>query len=677
MRLQKALLALAVGVLLCSCANTAPKQTIGIKKENRNESVRPGDDFFEYANGGWMKANPLTDEYSRYGAFEQLGELNTAQLRGLVDELAATEHEHGTVAQQVADMYKLATDSARLNKEGAAPLLADFAQVDAIADKTEYFRTLAEMSTYASSGFFRYGIDADMKSSKENLFELGQGGISLGEKEYYVENDANTQNIRNKFQEMVVRLFQLTGDDEAQAQTRMQDVMRIETRLAQASLSNVEQRDPANLYHKMTVEELKQGFGGLDWDVFFGAIGVEAKELNVAVPAHLKEVESIIRSESLDALKNYMKWNLLDDASTALSDDFQNGHFEFYGKVMSGAQQQQPLWKRGINTVNRTIGMALGRMYVEKYFPAAAKERMVQLVKNLQVALGQRIDAQAWMSEETKQKAHEKLDAFYVKVGYPDEWKDYSTLDIDPAQSFYENLKAVRLWNWRQDVAKKMNRPVDPNEWFMSPQTVNAYYNPTTNEICFPAGILQYPFFDRNADDAFNYGAIGVVIGHEMTHGFDDEGSQFDKDGNLSVWWTAEDRARFEERTHQLAAFFDQIEVLPGLKANGQLTCGENIADHGGLEVAFQAFRNATQAQPLETVEGLTPEQRFFLAYASVWGQHVREAEMRRRTKSDPHSLGRWRVNGTLPHINAWYEAFGVKEGDKMFLPEDRRVQVW
>ncbi len=677
MKFRYFMVAFAAGSLLCSCASDTKTQGIGIKKENRDESVRPGDDFFEYANGNWMKNNPLTDEYSRYGAFEQLAELNNKQLRGLVEELATTDHERGSVAQKVADMYNLATDSVRLNKEGSSPVLADLEMVDAIADKTQLFNALAQMSITVDPGFFGYGIDADMKSSKNNLFEIGQGGLSMGQKDYYLENDEATANVRAKFQEMVVKMFQLMGDDEAKAKSRMEDVMRIETRIAKASLSNVEQRDPENLYHKMTTDEFKKQFSKLDWDTYFSTIGVDVKELNVAVPTYLSEVESILTGENLDALKNYIKWHLLNDAANYLSDDFVQCYFDFFSKVMTGTQQQQPRWKRGISAVSRTVGMGLGQMYVEKYFPAGAKERMVQLVKNLQVALGERIDAQEWMSDETKKKAHEKLDAFYVKVGYPDEWKDYSALDIDPAKSYYENIKAVRVWRWKDTVARKMNKPVDPTEWGMTPQTVNAYYNPTTNEICFPAGILQYPFFDMDADDAFNYGAIGVVIGHEMTHGFDDEGSQFDKDGNLLQWWTEEDRAKFEERTDKLVAFFDQIEVLPGLNANGKLTNGENLADHGGLEVAFQAFKNATKNAPLAEVDGLTPEQRFFIAYASVWGQNVREAEIRRRTKSDPHSLGRWRVNGTLPHINAWYEAFGVKEGDKMYLPEEKRVFVW
>lgn len=676
MKVKNLLVMAMVGTICYSCTETKPLG-IGVKAENRDESIRPGDDFYEYCNGNWMKNNPLTDEYSRYGAFDVLAELNNTQLRGLIEELASKEQAQGSVAQKVADMYRLATDSTRLNKEGAEPIMSDFAKIDAITDKAGYFTTMAEMSISSASAFFNYGIDADMKSSKENLFDLSQGGLSLGQKDYYVENDESTTEIRNKFKEHIVKMFQLIGDTEEMAQTRMEDVMRIETRLANASLSNEEMRNPEEMYHKLTLEELKEQFGQLDWDSFFKTIGAEVKQLNVGMPKHLKETEAIINGESLDALKNYLKWNVLNGASSMLGDEILACHFDFFGKTLTGTLQQQPRWKRGIQIVNRTLGMALGQMYVEKYFPAEAKERMVQLVKNLQVALGERIDAQEWMSEETKQKAHEKLSTFLVKVGYPDEWKDYSSLQIDPSKSYYENLKAISVWNWQDELAKRMNKPVDPTEWGMTPQTVNAYYNPTTNEICFPAGILQYPFFDMNADDAFNYGAIGVVIGHEMTHGFDDEGSQFDKDGNLKSWWTVEDRTKFDEKTGLLADWFNQIEVLPGLNANGKLTLGENLADHGGLEVSYQAFKNATKDAPLTTVDNLTPEQRFFIAYASVWGQNIREAEIRRRTKSDPHSLGRWRVNGTLPHINAWYEAFGIKEGDKMYVAPEKRISVW
>ena len=400
------------------------------------------------------------------------------------------------------------------------------------------------------------------------------------------------------------------------------------------------------------------------------------REVSVGQLEPIREVAEIIHEVPVEKQIAYLQWNLIDGSAKVLSDDFSKENFDFYSRTMRGTKEMQPRWKRAVNTVSSVLGEAVGEMYVQKYFPAEAKARMVQLVKNLQTALAERIQAQAWMSDTTKAKAIEKLNTFYVKVGYPDKWRDYTSLTVDKHDSYYENMKRATEFyiNYMLDKAGK---PVDRDEWGMTPQTVNAYYNPTTNEICFPAGILQYPFFDMNADDAFNYGAIGVVIGHEMTHGFDDQGRQFDKDGNFKDWWTPQDAERFKERAQVMSDFFSRIEVLPGLKGNGALTLGENLADHGGLNVAFQAFRNATKDAPLSTVDGFTPEQRFFLAYAGVWAQNIREGEIRVRTKSDPHALGKWRVNGALPHIQAWYEAFDIAENDSMYVAPDKRVNIW
>lgn len=679
MKVQNYLMAIAAGLLLCSFVpeNEPGKMKAGVKRENLDESAKPGNDFYQFACGGWMANHPLTDEYSRYGSFESLNELNLKQLRGLVEGLAAGQNEKGSVAQKVGDMYRLVMDSVRLNREGYEPVKSDLQCIASVKDRAELFRLTADLYVEGCGTFFSCYIGADMKNSKANLFEIYQSGLTLEEKEYYLDEDEATVTVRNAYKDLVKDLFQMIGYSEEEAQNRMEQVLKVETSLAKASMSATEQRDPAAVYHKMTIGELKSRYGQLDWDAYFNGLGVNPKELNVAMPVFMDEVQRLFVEEDLNVLKTYVTWHLLNGATSSLSDDFSKRSFDFYGKVLSGRQVQSPRWKRGINAVNGALGEAVGQMYVDRYFSAAAKERMIKLVKNLQVALGERIDAQEWMSEETKKKAHEKLDAFYVKVGYPDKWKDYSKLTIDPSASLYENYRQVSIWAWQNMVDEKMDKPVDPTEWHMTPQTVNAYYNPTTNEICFPAGILQYPFFDMEADDAFNYGAIGVVIGHEMTHGFDDQGSQFDKDGNFSNWWTEEDKAKFETRTKVMADFFSAIEVLPGLNGNGQLTLGENIADHGGLEVSFQAFRNATKGVDLGVKEGYTPEQRFFLAYAGVWAGNIREEEIRRRTKSDPHSLGRWRVNGALPHIGAWYEAFGVKEGDALYLPEGQRVSVW
>ena len=428
----------------------------------------------------------------------------------------------------------------------------------------------------------------------------------------------------------------------------------------------------------MSYDNLKSDFSGIDWDAYFKSQGVEGvKELNVGQLEPLHEVEKILAEASLDDLKLVALWRLINSASSSLDDAMSLRAFQFYGTVMSGRQEQRPRWKRAVSAVEGSLGEALGQLYVAKYFPAAAKERMEKLVANLQVALGERIDVQEWMSDSTKKVAREKLDAFYVKVGYPNKWKDYSSLAV--GDGFWENVKACSRWEREDMIARKLNKPVDRDEWYMTPQTVNAYYNPTTNEICFPAGILQPPFFDMSADDAFNYGAIGVVIGHEMTHGFDDQGSKFDKNGNLVQWWTEDDTKRFTERIQVMREFHDSIVVLPAenLHANGSLTLGENMADHGGLMVAFQAFRNATAQSPLPDIDGFTSEQRFFLAYANVWGQNIRDEEIRKRVKSDPHELGMWRVNGQLPHIDAWYEAFGVTESDPMFVPKEKRVTIW
>ena len=650
--------------------------TSGIDLTNLDTTAVQGADFYQYACGGWMKKHPLTNEYSRFGSFDMLAENNREQLKGLIVEIAAGQNAQGTIGQKIGDIYKLAMDSVKLNADGVTPIQADLEKIASVKDKSEIVPLMAELAHSGVFPYFSFYVGADIMDSKSNLFQLYQGGISLGEKEYYLDNDDVTVNIRNKYKEHIVKMFQLAGFDEAAAKKKMEAVMDIETRIAKASFSAVEQRNPAANYHKMSLDELKKEIPGIDWDAFLNGIGVKGvTELSVSQVEPIKEVEKIINSLPVENQIAYMQWSLIDRAAGYLSDDLVAQNFDFYGKTLSGKQTNQPRWKRAVSTVNGVLGEAVGQMYVEKYFPAAAKERMVQLVKNLQTALGERIRNLEWMGDSTKIKAIEKLNSFYVKVGYPDKWRDYTGLNIEK-DSYWANVK--RATEFELDyMLSKAGKPVDRDEWGMTPQTVNAYYNPTTNEICFPAGILQYPFFDMNADDAFNYGAIGVVIGHEMTHGFDDQGRQFDKDGNLKDWWTAEDAKRFEERAQVMVNFFDSIQVLPGLNANGSLTLGENIADHGGLQVSFQAFKNATKDAPLLVKDGFTPEQRFFLSYAGVWAGNIRDEQIRLQTKSDPHSLGRWRVNGALPQIDAWYDAFGIKEGDPMYLAPEKRVSIW
>lgn len=660
-----------------ACTNNKTMES-GIKLENLDTTAVAGDDFFRYACGGWMDSHPLTDEYSRFGSFDKLAEDNREQLRTLITGIAEAENAPGTVAQKIGDLYNMAMDSTARNERGVEPIRPVLERIAALKSNKEVMPLVAELSRQGMGSFFGLYIDADIMDSKQNLVQLYQGGISLGEKEYYLDTDEATTAIREAYKKHIVKMFQLAGFDEATATKKMEAVMKIETAIADKSYSATEQRNPAANYHKMTMEELKSDFKGIDWDTYFSILGINGlKELSVSQPEPIHEVERIVNEEPVENIIAYMQWHLLDGAANELSDDFAEESFDFYGRTLSGRKELQPRWKRAVGVVNSVLGEAVGQMYVEKYFPAEAKERMITLVKNLQVALGQRIDAQDWMSDDTKKRAHEKLNSFIVKVGYPDKWKDYTGLIINPAKTYSENLMAANEFFWNDMVARKYGKPVDNTEWFMTPQTVNAYYNPTTNEICFPAGILQYPFFDMSADDAFNYGAIGVVIGHEMTHGFDDQGRQFDKDGNLSDWWAPGDGDKFKAKTQVLVDHFNAIEVLPGLQANGELTLGENIADHGGIMVAYQAFKNATKDAPLPVKDGFTPEQRFFLAYSAVWAGNIRDEQIRVYTKSDPHSLGRWRVNGTLPHIDAWYEAFGITPEHKLYIPAEKRAQVW
>lgn len=664
--------------MLTSCAGQKEaKSTSGIDLANMDTTVAAGTDFFRYACGGWNDAHPLTAEYSRYGTFDQLFENSQKQLRELIEGLAAQKNNPaGSAAQKIGDLYNMAMDSVTLNKQGAEPVKAMLGKIAALKDKSEIIPMMTEMAHIGIGTYFHSYVYADPKNSSLNIFQMGQGGINLGEKEYYLDNDSITQNIREQYKVYIGKLFQLAGFTEAEAQQKVADVMEIETAIAKASRSATELRDPEANYHKMSFDELKKTISGIDWDAYVKGLGIQAPaELNVEQVEPIQEVARLMNTLPVSKHVSYLEYNLLDAAASCLSDDFVAARFDFYGKVLSGRQVNQPRWKRAVNSVNGMLGELVGEMYVEKYFPAAAKERMVKLVKNLQTALGERINAQEWMSDSTKVKAQEKLAAFHVKVGYPDKWKDYSKLDIKK-DSYWANVCRASEWSFN-DMYSRLGKPVDKDEWLMTPQTVNAYYNPSTNEICFPAAILQPPFFNMEADDAANYGAIGVVIGHEMTHGFDDQGRQFDKDGNLTDWWAPGDADRFKERAQVMVDFFNNIEVLPGLHANGELTLGENLADHGGLNVAYLAFQNATKDAPLGVVDGFTPEQRFFLAYATLWAGNIRDEQIRVYTKSDPHSLGRWRVNGALPHIQAWYDAFHITPSDPLYVAPEKRVNVW
>ena len=671
-----AVAAMAFAAMTGCTSQKEVKNTSGIDLANLDTTVAAGTDFFRYACGGWNDSHPLTAEYSRYGSFDMLAETNQKQLRELIESFASQTNEPGSQGQKIGDLYTLAMDSVKLNSDGVAPIKAQLDKIAAISDRKQIVPMIAEMAYDGIGTYFSSYVYADPKNSALNIFQISQGGINLGEKEYYLDTDSVTANIREQYKLYITKLFKLAGFTDAEAEQKMNDVLEIETTIAKASFSAVQRRDPEANYHKMTYADLKKQFSGIDWDAYLKGLGVQGvEELNVEQIEPLQTVDKLISTLPLEKHISYLQYNLIDAAASCLSDDFVAARFDFYGKVLSGRQVNQPRWKRAVNAVNGMLGEVVGQMYVEKYFPAAAKECMVNLVKNLQTALGERIQAQEWMSDSTKAVAAEKLAAFHVKVGYPDKWKDYSSLEIKK-DSYWANVCRASEWAVR-DMYSRVGKPVDKDEWLMTPQTVNAYYNPSTNEICFPAAILQYPFFDMNADDAFNYGAIGVVIGHEMTHGFDDQGRQFDKNGNLCDWWAAGDAERFNERAQVMVDFFNNIEVLPGLKANGQLTLGENLADHGGLNVAYLAYRNATKDAPLGVVDGFTADQRFFLAYAALWAGNIREEAIRQYTKSDPHSLGEWRVNGALPHIQAWYDAFGITDKDPMYIAPEKRVNIW
>jgi len=663
----------ALTLMTTACTNK--QQTTGIDPANLDTTAVAQDDFYQFACGGWMANNPLTPEYSRFGSFDKLGLQNLEQVNGLIQEIAAKKHPQGSIAQKIGDLYNLAMDTARRDQEGIAPVQKTLDEIAGISTREELSKVLGAAMDYQLWAMY---VDADAMNSSMNILNEYQAGFSLGEKEYYLDNDEQTTKIRNAYVAYVEKMFGLFGF--ADGAERAQTVLRLETRLAKAAYSNVELRDPQTNYNKMSVAELQELVPQVDWKVYFEALGVTIDSLSVGQKPHLQEAGKMLAEEPLEDLKTLFSWQVIEGAASYLTTEIYMTSFDFYGKVLSGREEPSPLWKRAVGIVNGTLGEAVGQMYVKKYFPEENKERMLALVHNLQKALGIRIENLTWMSRETKDKALEKLNAMTIKIGYPDEWRDYSKLDINAEDTYYANLQRAAKFEQEYSLSY-LGKPVDKKKWYMTPQTVNAYYNPSSNEICFPAGILQYPFFDMSADDAFNYGAIGVVIGHEMTHGFDDQGCQFDKDGNMANWWTAEDKAAFDARTKVMEEAFNKIEVAPGVHANGAFTLGENIADHGGLQVSYLAFTLNEEAKAekdrLQTRDGFTPAQRFFLAYANVWAGNIRPEEILNRTKSDPHSLGRWRVNGALPQINAWYEAWNVTESSPLYVAPENRVSIW
>lgn len=645
---------------------------------NFDTSVSPKDDFYRYCNGGWMKAHPLTPEYSRFGMFDLMRETAREQLKDLIIHLS--EHPDastpGSIAQKVSDLYAMGMDETRLNAEGGAPLTPLLDKI-ANADTGNLASLLAWQHAGVGSSFFGSGVGPDAMDSDMNILHIGEVGLGLGDRDYYLEDSDQANAIRDAYRVYVRRLMQLIGYDEAAQQRVLDAVMKIETEFARHTMPREQRRDPRARYNILSIDEIKSRFGEFDWDTYFEGLGLKGVEkANFANPAFTEFLVRYIPTLTSREIKDYMTFETVNDATNLLSDDFINASFELYDRVMCGKEELEPRWKRAMRLTNSMLGEAVGKLYVEKYFPEKNKEYMKNLVRSLIGALGKHIDNLPWMSDATKAKAREKLSTFTVKIGYPDKWKDYSEITVDPEKSYLENVLAASRW-YVKDNYSKLNRPVDKEEWHMTPQTVNAYYNPTTNEICFPAAILQPPYFDPDADDAQNYGAIGVIIGHEMTHGFDDSGRQFDKNGNLDDWWTPEDAARFNSLADRLVEQFDAIEVAPGVNANGRFTLGENIADQGGLRVAMTAFLDSTSHQPLEYIDGFSPIQRFYISYANVWAGNIREEEIKTRTKTDPHSLGLLRTNATLRNITPFFDAFEITPSDAMWRSPEERVVIW
>lgn len=671
--------ALAVAALAADAQAPATAQGAvhGVNKADMDMSVRPGDDFYQYAGGGWLKANPMKPEYSSYGVFNDLAETNRKQIRELFENLSKEKHAFGSVGQKVADLYNMAMDSVRLNKEGAAPLQKDLDKVKAFSKKADFTAFIADQHLYKGNPFFGIGVDTDLKNSDLNVMWLSAGTSGLPDRDYYLNTDADSKKKQEAYRVYLSKIFQLSGYKKKEAEKAAKVIYNIEYQFAEAEMSRAEARDYNKLYNIYTIDMLQKDYPAIQWAKYFELMGVkDVKQVILTEPKVMAVAQKLMSTLSEQDIKYYVAGLIIKSSTSVLSDDFVNANFDFYGRLLNGQKEQKARWKRALGFPNSLLGEAVGELYVSKYFAGESKAKMLKLIDNLRKALATRIANLTWMNDTTKINALVKLNSFTVKVGYPDKWRDYSKLTIDPAKSLYDNVAAATYVETLRNL-EKFGKPVDKSEWGMTPQTVNAYYNPTTNEICFPAAILQAPFFDVNADDATNYGAIGVVIGHEMTHGFDDQGRNFNADGNMVDWWTAGDSKRFTAAAEKLAAQFDQITVVGDLKANGHLTLGENIADQGGLRISYDAFKTTQQFQEGKEIDGFTPAQRFYLSYGRIWAEHMTEEAIYQQTKSDPHSIGRNRVNATLRNIDTWYDAFGVKEGDKMWLAPAERAIVW
>lgn len=674
--MKKGLLIMSVAIMAAatSCGTkSAGEKVPAIDLASLDPSISAKEDFYQYATGGWQKNHPLKPEYSRYGSFDVLRENNEIRLNELFQGLSSVKAEKGSVQQKISDLYAMGLDSTRLNAEGVNPVKPYLDALESVKDVESYVRAMADIELHGDGGCWGVYAESDMTDNSNTVLYITQSGLALGNRDYYLL--AENAELREGYLNFLKKIFTLAGDEKAEQKAK--DAFDFQMTIAEPSWSMIQQRDVEARYNPMTPEQLYKEYPSLRFDAYLDAMGIPAQsKIILEQPSYFKALNRIVAKTNPRVLRHYLQAQLLSGACGYISDDFTDASFDFFSAQMSGIKEQKPRWKRAMQAPNSILGEAVGEMYVAKYFPEKDKQKMLQIVKNIQKGLSEHVAALDWMSEQTKARAQEKLSSFIVKIGYPDKWKDYSTLEIDAQKSYYQNLREASLWSMRDNLSK-LGRPVDKTEWGMTPQTVNAYYNPTTNEICFPAGILQPPFFNPDADDAVNYGAIGVVISHEMTHGFDDQGRLFDKDGNLNNWWTDEDAASFKAKADKLVAQFDAVQIQDGLYANGSATLGENIADQGGLRIAFTAMKNSFAGKEPKPIDGFTAEQRFYLAYAILWGQNITPQECARLTLLDVHSLGRNRVNVSFRNLQDFFDAFDIKEGDKMFRPEEERVVIW
>jgi len=676
--MKKTFITIMIGTALFAASCGQKKQLkSGINPDYLDTSVLPSEDFYQYACGGWMKNNPLTGEYARFGAFDKLAEDNRKQVNDLISEIAEKTHKSGTPEQKIGDLYNLGMDSATIEKQGAEPIQKDLKKIAAMKNINDLTAYLAENALYGATPLFGLFAEANPDDSKQCIAWIWQTGLGIGDRDYYLEDTENTLKIRKAYLDYLSKLMQISGYKTEDSEIAAQQILAFETQLAKAFMNKETMRDPFATKNVKTIDELKTMLPVINFDQYFKTLGLKLDKINIGQVDYIKQLNEILTKADFNVIKDYLACQTISASAPYLSSDFVNANFDFYGRTLSGKEELRPRWKRVTSVVENYLGEQIGQIYVKKYFPKESKDRMLALVDNLKIALRERIEQNTWMADETKQKSYEKLDAFIVKIGYPDKWRDYSDLKIDNSESYYANVERASKFETAYQYAK-IGKPVDPTEWLMTPQTVNAYYNPTTNEICFPAGILQPPFFNSEADDAVNYGAIGVVIGHEMSHGFDDSGRNYDKNGNVNNWWLQSDEENFKARTQVLVDWFNGIEVLPGLFANGTFTLGENIADNGGVNISYLALQKAKeQGKIAEKLDDFNYDERFFIAYAQVWASNIRDEEIIRRTKEGVHSIERWRVNGTLPHINAFADTYQLKEGDRMFLAPEKRAEIW